>query len=274
MKIERNKNNRLNGYIFRDYKAKKRKIYVLLLVIVVILILLAVYLLSNTQKNIYISTEGLEISVNGEEITQEKSFNIKEITQDDIDEMVDDLLESMSISDKVSQLIFVTPEALVNIGQVVQAEEATKNKLQQYPVGGILFAEKNFETVAQLQKLINSVIIYSQYPLLIGVDEEAAIRIDNTKQILEDLKIKVTKLENEFVVLNDEWEDVIIRKVSSLDGATQALISGSDLIVIDSSFEYIHKGVLSYVEEGKISMELIDNKIRKVLEYKILDGLQ
>lgn len=82
------------------------------------------------------------------------------------------LLEEMSLSDMVYQMMFVTPESITGVGTCVAAGETTKNALEKYPVGGIIYFAKNFETRQQTIDMIAKTQEFSPIPLFISVDEE------------------------------------------------------------------------------------------------------
>lgn len=85
---------------------------------------------------------------------------------------IDQILQEMSLEDKVSQLFFVRPEALTGVGQAVEAGEMTQNALQAYPVGGVILFSDNIESEEQLRGMLANFHAYSRYPLFVGVDEE------------------------------------------------------------------------------------------------------
>lgn len=85
---------------------------------------------------------------------------------------IDTLLAEMPLEDKVSQLFFVTPEALTGVEVAIQAGEATKNALSEYPVGGIILFSQNIQGEEQVKMMLSNMHTYSRYPLFTGVDEE------------------------------------------------------------------------------------------------------
>ena len=87
----------------------------------------------------------------------------------------EEIMSEMSLSDKVYQMMFVTPEAITGVGTVIQAGEATKNALAQYPVGGIIYFSANLKDSVQTKEMIKNTQSYSKIPLFIGVDEEGGI---------------------------------------------------------------------------------------------------
>ena len=82
------------------------------------------------------------------------------------------VLASMTQDEKLWQLFFVTPEALTNVNTATVAGETTKNALQTYPVGGIIYFAKNLETREQAAAMLANTQSYSRIPLFLGTHEE------------------------------------------------------------------------------------------------------
>jgi len=89
--------------------------------------------------------------------------------------IVEQVIEDMTLSDMVYQMMFVTPEVLTGMGEVTQAGETTKAALEQRPVGGIIYFANNFESREQTGEMIRNSQSYSQIPLFISVDEEGGM---------------------------------------------------------------------------------------------------
>lgn len=85
---------------------------------------------------------------------------------------IEDIISKMTLEEKVYQMMFVTPEALTGVGQVVQAGETTKAALEAKPVGGIIYFSPNITSREQITAMITACQSYSKIPLFIGVDEE------------------------------------------------------------------------------------------------------
>lgn len=85
---------------------------------------------------------------------------------------VDQLIEGMTLDEKIFQMFFVTPEDICDVGTVVQAGEATQTALKQYPVGGIIYFSKNIENREQLMAMLKNVTAYSKIPPFLSIDEE------------------------------------------------------------------------------------------------------
>lgn len=83
------------------------------------------------------------------------------------------LPESMSLEEKVYQLLIVTPEQLCGVsGTVTQTGSATPSALQRHPVGGVICFSGNIETPNQITRMIAALQSASRLGLFIVVDEE------------------------------------------------------------------------------------------------------
>lgn len=85
------------------------------------------------------------------------------------------LLETMTQEEKLWQLFFVTPESITGVETATLAGNATKQALEQYPVGGIIYFAKNLETKEQAINLLANTQSYSKISLFLGVDEEGGL---------------------------------------------------------------------------------------------------
>lgn len=93
--------------------------------------------------------------------------------------MADEYMKKMSDREKICQLFIVTPEVLTaglddseSDSAVTIAGEMTKNSLQEYPVGGVIYFAENLENQDQTKEMITNSQKYSSTPLFIAVDEE------------------------------------------------------------------------------------------------------
>lgn len=96
------------------------------------------------------------------ELTEEEKLELE----------IDDVLGTMTLEEKVSQLFFVTPEALTQTEAVTQATDVTKTAIETYPVGGIILFAQNIVDGQQVKTMLDQMQSYSKYPLFLGVDEE------------------------------------------------------------------------------------------------------
>ncbi len=85
---------------------------------------------------------------------------------------VDQLMQGMSLEEKIWQMMFVTPEDICKIDTVIQAGETTKQALQDYPIGGFIYFAKNIENREQLSQMLKNTASYSKIPPFLAIDEE------------------------------------------------------------------------------------------------------
>lgn len=90
----------------------------------------------------------------------------------EIDTNIEEIIKDMSLEEKVYQMMFVTPESITGIGQVIAAGETTKNALEKYPVGGIIYFSQNLQDREQVSTMLKNSQSYSKIPIFTGVDEE------------------------------------------------------------------------------------------------------
>lgn len=83
-----------------------------------------------------------------------------------------DMMSSMTVEEKVSQLFIVRPEQLTGVDVAIQAGETTRECLANRPVGGIIYFKQNIIDEQQLRVMIENTKSYSKYPIFIAVDEE------------------------------------------------------------------------------------------------------
>lgn len=125
-----------------------------------------------TAETIFIDETEVEPS---EEISSEEIAS-KEISSEEIysGDRVEEILNGMSIEQKVAQMFFITPDALTGVGSVTASGEMTREALQQYPVGGLIYFENNLLSREQTQGMLSSVQEFSReitgLPLFLGVD--------------------------------------------------------------------------------------------------------
>lgn len=91
---------------------------------------------------------------------------------DALDELVNALLQEMTLEEKVAGMFLVTPESITGVSKVIQAGEGTKTALTENPVGGILYTEKNFKSEEQFLEMLSNTRAYAKYPLFLAVQRE------------------------------------------------------------------------------------------------------
>lgn len=117
------------------------------------------------EINIEIS---MEEEVIEEEVTETQEFNSEQV----LDEVISSIISEMTIEEKAAALFIVTPEDITGVDTAVQAGEGTKEAMETYPVGGLVYHKKNIKSEDQLKEMISNSVSYSKYPIFMGIEEE------------------------------------------------------------------------------------------------------
>jgi len=91
---------------------------------------------------------------------------------DPINEAITDIIASMSLREKVCQMLIVTPDAITGVSGTTVAGSITRSAIEQYPVGGLILFSPNIVNSNQVSTFNSTVQTYSEIPLFISVDEE------------------------------------------------------------------------------------------------------
>ena len=132
------------------------------------------------QEQILESSQEISQEIIEDMLASEESIEIPEATEEipelsfeeKLDIFIDEQIAGMSLAEKVAGLFFVTPEAITGVNTAVQAGDGTKEALEKYPVGGLIYFKKNIQSKEQITAMISNSQSFSKYPLFIGVDEE------------------------------------------------------------------------------------------------------
>ena len=108
--------------------------------------------------------------------TVEEALSEEEQQAITLENKVQERLEAMSIEEKVAQMFVLCPEAIIDAGKVVAADESTRTSIQEYPVGGFIYQAQYLHNAEQTRAMIDAVQTYSMerigLPSFITIDEE------------------------------------------------------------------------------------------------------
>ncbi len=82
------------------------------------------------------------------------------------------ILDAMTLEEKVAQLFVITPEQLTGVDEAVQAGDTTKEALETYPVGGLIYFDQNLQNEDQTKEMLANTQSYAKYGMFLSVDEE------------------------------------------------------------------------------------------------------
>lgn len=151
---------------------KKNQHVMIILLLLVLLTLLSVLLYVMFQK------DHLHSRNQAEPNNQNQSDSFEETEQtDSLDDQIASLIQNMSIEEKAAQLFFITPESLTGVDKATLAGDTTKQALEQYPVGGLIYFSQNILNEKQITDMVSNTQSYSKIPLFIGIDEEGGTSV-------------------------------------------------------------------------------------------------
>lgn len=128
----------------------------------------------NDNGNIGVAADVTESGTTTEEQTAD-SQETTEVTEEEKPSLVDETLAGMTLHEKVCQMMFVTPEELTGEDGVTVAGDATRQALENYPVGGIVYFAKNLESQDQVKEMIDNSQKDSSIGLFVATDEEGGV---------------------------------------------------------------------------------------------------
>ncbi len=115
-------------------------------------------------------------SENDEKQSERNGTTSKYAEQQSQEQLIETILKTMTLEEKVAQLFVISPEQLTGASQVTEAGSATEEALKQYPVGGLIYFSQNIVTPDQTKKLLANTRQYAEKdgiaPLLFATDEE------------------------------------------------------------------------------------------------------
>ena len=112
-----------------------------------------------------------------DEVQEKEEQESRKQIEENPELQMEELLDSLSIEEKVAQLFVVLPEQMVgNVSRVTAAGEATREAINNRPVGGIVYLESNLVSPEQTKTMLQNVQQYSMdrlnLPMFLCVDEE------------------------------------------------------------------------------------------------------
>ena len=130
-----------------------------------------VYVCSVVNENLGTNETTISYSVDGGDSWQAFKSN-----SGGDSEAIKAIIDKMTLEQKVAQLFVVSPETLTGVDSVQYAGDMTYQALQDYPVGGIVFAKDNIDSSSQFGTMTDNLQSYSEeisgLPLFLAAAEE------------------------------------------------------------------------------------------------------
>ena len=177
---------------------KTKMIYSATAIILTIIVLLTIYSITSILAGNSKEKETItNIEITEATTTQEQSIN----------QRAEQMLNSMSLSEKIYQLFIVTPDDLLEEDSVTLVGNRTKEALINKPIGGLVYFNQNLYNEEQIKDMTRKTKEYMQEmskpPLFLSIDEEGGTiarlgnkdslnlpRIENMSQIGTNFNIE------------------------------------------------------------------------------------
>jgi len=134
---------------------------------------------------------------------------------DPVAEKIADIIDSMTLHEKICQMLIVTPDSLTGVSEPTVAGEITKDALEKHPVGGIIHFPPNIISSEQISLFNSNLQDLSEIPLLIAVDEEGG-RVARLRSKLGAHSVRA------MLTYEDEGEDAAFENAVILSDALKS----------------------------------------------------
>lgn len=137
--------------------------------------------------------ESDDIEVSNNNVQYEEGYTPL-IEGDQLKQLVESLLNEMTTEEMVAGMFIVSPESITGVETVIQAGEGTRTAITENPVGGIIYAPKNFKSPEQFTQMLTNTKGFSKYPLFTAVRAECGTK---------DFGLEATAKASELTDVND-----------------------------------------------------------------------
>ncbi len=86
-----------------------------------------------------------------------------------------EIMEGMTLREKIYQMMIVPPSQITGVTNVVAAGSGTQSALAQHPVGGLFYNATNMESQDQVATMLSNTQSYCEIPVLTMCDEEGGV---------------------------------------------------------------------------------------------------
>lgn len=194
-------------------------------------------------------------------VISEPDVDVEVPEVDPLEEALKEQIAQMNVEDKVAALFFVTPEDITGVGTAIKAGDGTKEALEEYPVGGLIYFKKNIQSEDQVKEMLATTKEYSPY-IFLGVNEEGgSVSSVASKLDVEDVESAGTLGENATTDATYETGKTIGTYLSELGfnvnfaPVADVITDEDNALLGDRSFGSDASGVASHVSAMVKGME-------------------
>ena len=280
-------------------KSERGLMHLLVAVEVLILVTVVVF---GVVKRVSEPKEHTQITVSTQENQIEEVQDVAETETEETEaetavvfsEEIEEILTAMSTEEKVAQLFMVSPEALTGSDRVSIAGEGTRSALEQYPVGGMLYAKQNYMGRTQMRNLLQGAQAMSKEVSGRYLFAGAQVTIGEEKLLVsapagqEDLMVaffglgttpteadiagmeRIYYVQDASMLPTERTDDSLYcyHVVNGSQTAIDALNQGADMLCVTDGFSAVYEKVLGAVNEGEIPEEVLKQAVGRILVRK------
>lgn len=189
----------MRGYRRRKRKKDRRLHWRLLNAVLLVIICIGILVCRYAKEEVKSDEEGRQLAENEDadaENKEKESSNLPEQShlelqepegeveppepepteEELLEQEIETFLEGMTLEEKICQMFILTPEQLTGVATATAAGETTKSRLEQYPVGGLVYFAANLVSEEQTKEMLAHTMDFGKeiegLPLFLCVDEE------------------------------------------------------------------------------------------------------
>lgn len=272
---------------------------VIVLVVVILFGIIKKVTTPEEQTEVAVSTQEnqiVELPENTEEAVAVLPTEMEEeITEITFSEEVEAVMAEMTLEEKVAQLFVVSPETLTGADRVTIAGNGTRDALESYPIGGILYARENYLGQVQMRDLVRGAQTMSHEQsgrylfagTLVEIGEATVIACASVGEedalarliVTNDLSANQDIENMEHIFCVQELEALSVEKeaehlycYSVMNGgpsAVEALNAGADMLGVTDGFSTVYEAVLEAANDGDITERTLRNAVGRILTKKL-----
>ena len=231
-----------------------------------------------------VQTEQTEVA---ETTETEEEADLEEVFSEEIQAQLD----AMTLEEKVSQILMVSPEALTGSERVTIAGNGTRAALELYPVGGMLYAVSNYQGQAQMRNLVTGAqrmifeqtghYFYAAYmaesagsPVMAAVwnGKEAAlielIRAGGNVDAVATEGLMILPYFETMAMASEQDSICCVAIGPNQLNAIEVLQAGADMICVTENLVEVYQNILDAVGTGELTENVINRATGHILTHK------
>lgn len=200
---------------------------------------------------------------------------------------IDAKLKSLSLEEKLYQLIIVRPETLMSLNSCTVAGPKTTKAINDSPVGGLIYTKSTYEDEKQVSDLIKATdSLYTDRIKLIPiimVNEPGGSKtalFANSKTRHEDITSAISKggwkdgqypSKLDDLVISPDVAELIDEEDAEplVSGIASHFKNGADMIYTSANFEAVSNALKQAVKTQAITEERVNKSVKKIITIKM-----